>query len=195
MKQFDLKSLFAGLIIGTIGVTTVFAATGIKSATFSNSKVHFNGQEIPLKNQLVAVVKEGSKDAQLYMPMRELLEYMQFNVEWNSKDSSVNLTVKEFSGFNNDTAYKTYTPEEADKKGIEMMDNSGTWGQEIESLFPYMTPAGVEKVVSIYLERHLFPGITTPQAAKQVASTIDTALKYMTKEAKKTAEDKISAYY
>ncbi len=29
MKKFDLKSFIAGIIIGTTGITTVFAASGI----------------------------------------------------------------------------------------------------------------------------------------------------------------------
>lgn len=206
MKKFDVKSVALGFIIGTIGITTAFAASGIKSATFNSSKVYFYGKEVPLKNQLVSIVKDGETNAQMYMPMRELLEYMNFIVEWNANDSSINLTMKGNNGSYNGNSSNTYggsynydpsklSQSEADEKGIAIMDNSGTWGQQIEALLPYMTPAGVEKVVTIYLDRHLFAGITTPESAKQVASTIDTALKYMTEDAKKAAKNRISAYY
>lgn len=82
-----------------------------------------------------------------------------------------------------------------DAEAIRIMDNSGTWGDSINRLLPSMSPSGVKKVVDIYLERHLFPGITTSQAAKQVASTIEPALKYMTKKDQESANSIISAYY
>ena len=97
MKRFDLKSLALGLIIGVIaivGVNTVFAAGKIKSAEYSDVKVNFYGTEVPLKSALVAIQKDGSDDMQLYMPLREVLEYMQFNVDWNAKNRSVNITMK-----------------------------------------------------------------------------------------------------
>lgn len=49
------------------------------------------------------------------------------------------------------------------------MENTGTRGDTINRLLPYMSPGGVGKVVDIYLERHLFPHITPPEAARQVA--------------------------
>lgn len=207
MKKFDLKSIALGLAICTVGITTVFAANGIKSAAFNSSKINFYGQEVPLQNQLVSIVKDGDTIPQMYMPVRELLEYMNFIVEWNEKDSSINLTMKEDTKIgknvrninNNGVEYYNYvsseiSQSEADDKGIAIMSSSGTWGSQIDALLPYMTPTGVEKVVTIYLDRHLFQGITTPQAAEQVASTIDGALKYMTEDAKKVALERISAY-
>ena len=89
----------------------------------------------------------------------------------------------------------SYSSKEADEIGISRMKNSGTWGREIDLLIPLMTPAGVETVVSIYLERQLFPGISRPENAQRVAATIDTALGYMTEEARKVALDNISVYY
>jgi len=85
--------------------------------------------------------------------------------------------------------------EKYDAEAIRIMENSGTWNDSINRLLPYMSPGGVEKVVNIYLERHLFPNITPPEAARQVASTIESALKYMTKAAVESAEGKIAAYY
>lgn len=81
-----------------------------------------------------------------------------------------------------------------DAEGIRIMENSGTWSDSINRLLPYMSPQGVERVVNIYLERHLFPDITPPEAARQVASTIEPALKHMTKEAGESANSKITAY-
>ncbi len=106
MKKFDLKSLIVGVFIGTIGLSTVFAASNIKSATYSPSRVYLNGKEIPLKNSLVSIVKYGETNAQTYMPMRELLEFMNYVVEWNPKDSSINLSLNDKNG-----GIKTESPE------------------------------------------------------------------------------------
>lgn len=94
MQKFSIKSAVIGFIMGTIGVTTVFAATGISSASLSNTKVYFYGQEVPLENSLVLISKEGEVNARMYMPMRELLEYMNFIVEWDAANNSVNLTMR-----------------------------------------------------------------------------------------------------
>lgn len=167
MKKFNIKSFICGLLVGTISVTTVFAAVGIKSATYSNSKVYFYENEVPLKNSLVAIVKDGSTDAQLYMPMRELLEYMNFNVEWNSHDSSVNLTMKGDNGYsgNNDYYNGTYSggydkptssisQDEADTRAIDIINRTGNWSY-IEPYLPYMSPDGIKKVVEIYNSKHM----------------------------------------
>jgi len=90
---------------------------------------------------------------------------------------------------------KNYSHQEADFRATTIMKNSGTWGPEIDFLIPQMTPEAVNSVVSIYLERQLFPGITQPDGAKRVLSTIEHALKYMNENDKKAAEDRFSAYY
>lgn len=89
MKKFDIKSAILGFIIGTIGITTAFASTGIESAIISNAKVTYNGHNVKLNNSLVAIVKENEKDASLYMPIRELLEYLGYDVNWDNKESTV----------------------------------------------------------------------------------------------------------
>ena len=48
MKILDAKSFAAGLVTGTLGITTVFAATGIQSAVLS-------GTAIPWRSFLTAV--------------------------------------------------------------------------------------------------------------------------------------------
>ncbi|MCY6356340.1 hypothetical protein [Clostridium sp. ZS2-4] len=102
MKKFDFKSIVVGLAIGIIGGSAIFAAReknttiisnakvdtapaaeGIKSATINNGKVYFNGNEIKLKKPLVTIGMEGDSESQLYMPVSELLEYMNFKVECN----------------------------------------------------------------------------------------------------------------
>lgn len=159
MKKIDVKSLILGIVIGTIGMTTAFASSGIKSATFSNAKVYFYGKEVPLKNALVSVVKEGSSDAQLYMPMRELLEYMQFNVQWNSRDGSVHLTMNGSNSHNHPNNVKIpsdINATDADKKALDIIQKTGNWGY-MEPYLPYMSTDGIKKAVEIYNSKHMDP--------------------------------------
>lgn len=65
-----------------------------------------------------------------------------------------------------------------DKKAITIMDNCGTWGETIEELLPKMTPDGIEKVVTIYLERHCY----TKETTKEAFSEIELALTYLSPE-------------
>ncbi|SNS61301.1 hypothetical protein SAMN05446037_101476 [Anaerovirgula multivorans] len=159
MKKIHIKSLVLGLVIGIVGITTVFSTSEIKSATFSDSKVYFYGNEIPLKNSLVLIEKEGNSDAQLYMPMKELLEYMQFNVQWNSSDSSVNLTMNAYNGYdnsNNANIPLDIETTDADKKALDIIQRTGNWGY-IEPYLPYMSSDGIKKSVEIYNSKHMNP--------------------------------------
>lgn len=194
MKKLDVKSIIVGLVIGIIGVSIGFVALGkktvaiseneavavtaaeeIKSAAINNDTVYFNGNDIKLKKPLVTIVKDGSSEPQLYMPMDELLEYMHFKVEWNSKDNAVYLTM---NGQNNQENTEV-TPNisenetnteamettkriqkgmeitadasnnEIDTEAIETMKKTGNWSY-IEKSLPQMTANGIEKVVEIY---------------------------------------------
>ncbi len=103
----NIKRLVIGLIIGSsIGITTIFASGVIKSAVFTNSKIYLNNKNIPISNSLASIVKEGSSGALTYAPVRELLENMGYNVNWDSSDSSIRLSPKVISSideFNSQT--------------------------------------------------------------------------------------------
>lgn len=193
MKKFDFKSIVVGLLIGIIGVSAIFASRekkptiisntkvattpeskGIKSAAINNGKVYFNGNEIKLKNPLVTIVKDENSESQLYMPVSELLEYMNFKVECNSKDNSVYLTM---NGQNNLKSTSTANETNAETKeriqkgmeitvdssnnatdaeAIETIKKTGNWSY-IEKYIPNMTNNGIEKVVEIYNSKHTNP--------------------------------------
>lgn len=169
MKKFQIKSLVLGLLLGIIGTSVVLGVSEtseastvsslgkIESATFSNSKVYFYGKEISLENPLVAIRKNGSSETQLYMPMRELLEYMQFNVELNNEDSSVNLTMNGYTGYDNqnNTAISSTIPKnEADIKALDIIQKTGNW-RYIEPYLPHMSTDAIKKVVEIYNSKHI----------------------------------------
>lgn len=132
----------------------VTTAEGIKSASISNDKVYFNGHEIELKKPLIKILNNESSEAQLYMPMDELLEYMHFKVEWNSKDNSVYLTMNDQNNQETTDVKPDISKSQADTKAIEIMQKTGNWGY-IEPYIPHMSDGGIEKIVEIYNSKHI----------------------------------------
>lgn len=91
MKKFDVKSLVAGVIIGTLGITTVFAATGIKSASLSNMKVTLNGSALPLNKSLISVTMDNEENTSLYVPANELLEKLGYTINYDDAKNTIDL--------------------------------------------------------------------------------------------------------
>ena len=213
MKKINLKSMMVGFFIGVIGMATaltVFASTGIRSAILSDTRVYFYGQQVPLENQLILIAKYGEANAQMYMPLRELLEYMNFIVEWDGENNSINLTMRnihnttarDYNLNNNNTATQHNFPSSdaspqnnADRRAIDIIEMSGTWGPEVDRLIPQMTPEVVDRIVFTYLGRQLFPGISTATNARTVEARLETALQYMTERGRNDAMDLISSFY
>lgn len=91
--KFSFKSFVAGIIIATVGVSAVFAAGGIKSASFNSYKVILDGKELDLGGQqMISVVKDGEQDASNYMPVRGVLEAMGYKAEWDGQGKAVIVT-------------------------------------------------------------------------------------------------------
>lgn len=88
MKEY-LKGIATGVVIGVVGLTTAFAAGSIKTATFNENQVIYNGQTLTLSQPMVSVVKEGEKNASNYMPVRAVLEAMGYTVDWDSSKNAV----------------------------------------------------------------------------------------------------------
>lgn len=89
MKK-EIKGFIAGLLVSTVGLTSVFASVGIKSAQFNSNKVIFNGKTLDLSSQqMISVIKDGEENMSNYMPVRAVLEQMGYNVDWNSDTQSV----------------------------------------------------------------------------------------------------------
>ncbi len=91
MKKFDVKSIVAGVIIGTMGVTTVFAATGIKSTVLSNTKVTLNGDSLPLSKSLIWVTMDNEQNGSLYVQANDLLEKLGYTVHYDGVKDTVEL--------------------------------------------------------------------------------------------------------
>jgi hypothetical protein len=91
MKKFDFKSFLLGIIVASVGVITVLTIGQIKLAIFSNAKIMLDSNIVELKNPLVATIKGGKKDSQIYMPVGELFNHLGYTVAWNSNDNTINL--------------------------------------------------------------------------------------------------------
>ena len=211
MKKFDLKSMAAGFVIAVIGAAAVFTvnATGtIRSASFTTTRVYFYGNQVPLDNPLVSIVAEGEANARLYMPLRELLEYMNFIVEWDGQNNSVNLTMRGNLGIGGNITnqpgsnvanhypwfIRDYTQAQANERAMAVITNTGTWGPEVDWLIPQLSPDVVYEIVSIFLDRHLFPGITPPAGARATANRIEIALEHMNEADRKAILDRLAAF-
>lgn len=89
MKKLDLKSIVCGILIGVLGVTTVIASNGIKSAEFKDYKFIFNGTEIALSQPIISVIKEGAYDEVNYIPMRDVADIMGLDLGININTNSI----------------------------------------------------------------------------------------------------------
>ena len=89
MKKFDMKSFIAGIIIGTTGITTVFAASGIKSAHVSNMNVTLNGASFSLSKPLLSVTMENEQEEHVYAPVNELLVNLGYGVNYNAENNTI----------------------------------------------------------------------------------------------------------
>lgn len=91
MKKFDIKSLVAGILIGTTGVTTVFAASNITSASISNMNITFNGTSLSLSKPLLSVAMENEQDESVYAPVNELFVNLGYGVNYDVESNTIDL--------------------------------------------------------------------------------------------------------
>ncbi len=91
MKKFDLKSFAAGLLIGTLGITTAFAAAGILSADLCDTKVTLKGAPLSLNHPLISVTMEDGQEPKLYMPADELLTSLGYTLHYDNGKNTVDL--------------------------------------------------------------------------------------------------------
>ena len=91
MKKFDLKSFAAGLLIGTLGITTAFAATGIQSAELCDTKVTLKSAPLSLNHPLISVTMEDGQEPKLYMPADELLTSLGYTLHYDNGKNTVDL--------------------------------------------------------------------------------------------------------
>lgn len=91
MKKFDVKSLVVGIMIGTMGITTAFASSGVKSATQSTIQVTLNGVSLPLGKPVLSVTMDDEQTSSLYVPANELFTNLGYDVNYDSEKNTIDL--------------------------------------------------------------------------------------------------------
>ena len=76
MKKFDGRSFVAGIVVGTLGITTAFGATSIRSASLSSRQITLKGVSLSLEKPLVEVTMDDEQclrnwDMEFIMTARE----------------------------------------------------------------------------------------------------------------------------
>lgn len=163
MKKKAASLITLAVVLGlgcAIGASANAAVTSIKSAVYSPAKVYFYDHEIPLKDPLVLIAAENETTGRLYMPMGELLEYMNFQVAWDREDKAVYLTMNGYNGYSgyNGAAddLDSLPQNEADETALTIMQRTGNWSY-IEPYLPYMSRKGINAVVASYNSKHMNP--------------------------------------
>ena len=95
MKHFDGKSFVVGIILGTLGVSTAFAAGSIQSANASAATATLNGTPLSLSKPFISVTMNGEQNANLYAPAEELLETLGYSVHYDTNANTLNVVSQE----------------------------------------------------------------------------------------------------
>lgn len=85
-----MKEFIAGLIIGSIGITSVFGASFIKSAEYKSYDISLNGEKISISEPFISVT-DTNDSAKVYMPVREILEALGYTVSLYDKSNTINI--------------------------------------------------------------------------------------------------------
>ena len=91
MIKLDGKSFVAGIMVGTLGISTAFAATEIRSAVLSNTAITLRGTSLSLDRPLVSVTMEGEQTASLYVPADEVFGKLGYGVSYDGEKHILDL--------------------------------------------------------------------------------------------------------
>lgn len=91
MKRFDVKSFVAGVLVGALGLTTAFGATGVKSVGLSDMTITLRGASLSLSRSLVWVTMDDEENPSLYVPADEVFERLGYGVYYDNVRKTVDL--------------------------------------------------------------------------------------------------------
>ena len=91
MKMFEAKSFVAGVLVGALGLTTAFGATGIKSAGLNDMTITLKGASLSLDRSLVWVSINDEENPSLYVPADEVFEKLGYGVHYDNVRKTVDL--------------------------------------------------------------------------------------------------------
>ena len=138
---FGIKGFIAGLLIGALGITSAFAAGGIKSAEYNANRILFNGKELDLKGrQLISIIGDDEVDTRNYMPVRGVLEALGYTVDWDETTNTVIVTASEKTNdFSSQSGNKSGSLPPSRRPGARFFDFSFIEGLgEIPDCVPYV---------------------------------------------------------
>lgn len=87
-----------------------------------------------------------------------------------------------------DSPASSSSTQDADMEAISVMESSGTWGENIERLLPDMSEKAIEMMLIVYVEKHIFSGISTDEDVTRVRKTIEPAYSYLSEKSIETIE-------
>jgi hypothetical protein len=162
MKASKFRSGAVGFIAGVVFCSFAvgaYAANTIKTASFTDAKIYFYGQEVSISAQPVVITEIGNDTQKLYFPT-ELMEYMQFIINWDKEKNTINLTMNNGNGFN-PSQYPDYVDgystnaalSGADAEALDIMQRTGNW-RYIQPYLPKMSNKGIDAVVACYNSKH-----------------------------------------
>lgn len=91
MKKFNVKSFVAGILVGAMGLSTAFAATGIKSAILSDTTVTLKGASLSLDKPMILVTMDDEQTPVQYMPAEEILGKLGYDVHYDKAKNTIDL--------------------------------------------------------------------------------------------------------
>lgn len=117
-----------------------------------------------------------------HMSPRGVKEIYDILIQYSNSDEDTKIAYRCIDDTDKKYTYKPLYKSKVDLYAIDRMQKTGNW-KYVESLFPYMTQKGADKVVSIYVQK-------TGNTEK-----VKAASKYMSNESKKTYESQSSQDY
>ena len=91
MKKFDGRSFVAGIVVGTLGITTAFGATSIRSASLSSRQITLKGVSLSPEKPLVEVTMDDEQASVLYVPAEEVFEKLGYGIHYDSTGNIIDL--------------------------------------------------------------------------------------------------------
>jgi len=90
--RLDLKSLFVGIIIGSVGLATVFgAAPAYRVQPAEDIQIQWMDEKIAYKAPIMTVINDETGESLLYLPLREEYERLGGMVHWLPEKNMVGI--------------------------------------------------------------------------------------------------------
>jgi len=168
--NFDLKSLVIGASIGIL-LTSPFSLADLNPTSeqlehvFTNpSKLYLNDIEIPLTHSIIEVLDIDDKTSTLFIPMNDVLGYMNYNTVIDTSTNTIHVTMKNqipMSTLSDATPVDntvmisnlSSTGKQLDQEVIQLIQNTGNWSY-IEPYLNQISDHTLKSVIEIYNAKH-----------------------------------------